>query len=237
MWHFALGQVGKLWLILTNTRRRPQFLVLCLLVTGCGGNRVEELLAHLKDTDLKVRRAAARELALENLDSARVVEPLSAAAADSDPDVRRFAMTALEKLGPAAKPALPALRRALQDNDPSVRLKAALALATIDPMDRNFEPALIDAIKQGDGRTILAVGQMGPDAKWAVPTLVALLAHNRPQVRAVAAQSLGRIGPSGAAAIPALQKSLADPNPAVKAAAKLAIEKLHAAASSVPANE
>src|SRR6185312_1314241 len=116
-------------------------------------------------------------------------------ATDTDVEVRSFSIAALGKAGPAAQSSLPVLKTALQDPEKRGRLEAALAIPKIDPHDTSARPVLIAAMREADGRTLLAVGAMGGDAVWAVPTLIGLLSHATPQVRALAAKTLGRIGP------------------------------------------
>ncbi len=104
-----------------------------------------------------------------------------------------------------------------------------MAIQKIDPNERDFVPVLIAAMRGGDGRVMLAVGALGKDGAWAVPTLVELLSHQTPQVRALAAQTLGRIGPAAAAAKAALERAAHDQNPAVQQAAMEALERVQAA--------
>jgi HEAT repeat protein len=83
----------------------------------------------------------------------------------------------LAELGPAAAPAVEPLTTALADDDPGIRMQAALAL-----------------------------GQIGPEAKTAVPALIGVL-ENEPLtgVRYTAAYALGLIGDKQA--VPALKKA------------------------------
>ena len=97
-----------------------------------------------------------------------------------------------------------------------VRVRAALAIQKIDPKNVSFVPVLAGAMRSGDGRVLLAVGAMGAEAAWAVPTLVGLLSHESAQMRALAAQTLGRIGPAASEAKAALQRTLRDSNVAVQ---------------------
>jgi HEAT repeat protein len=201
---------------------------LFLLQGGCGRDPLGDLVSRLGDSDAAVRRAAAREfIAHPNVDD-RVVAALTRCAADSDEEVRYLSVDALGKLGPAAKSSLPALKTALADPEKRVRTDAAMAMQKIDPEDRDFRPVLIAAMREGDGRTLLAVGAMGADAAWAVPTLIGLLSHQAPQVRALAAKTLGRIGPAASAAKAALEAASRDSNAAVQKAAKDALNRVQA---------
>jgi HEAT repeat protein len=129
-------------------------------------------------------------------------------------------------LGPAAKSSLPALKLALRDAEKPIRFRAAFSIEKIDPQERSFVPVLAAAMREGDGRTLLEVGAMGPDAVWAVPTLIGLLSHESPKVRALAARALGQIGPPAAAAKTALQQATRDSNAAVQGAAREALNRI-----------
>jgi HEAT repeat protein len=151
---------------------------------------------------------------------------------DSDAEAKSLAIHALGHFGKSAAPSLPALIVALRDPDPHVRILAALAIQKIDPQNSAFVPILTAAMRAGDGRVLLDVGAMGAAGAWAVPTLIDLLGHPLPQIRALAAQTLGRIGPSAAAAKPSLVQATHDSNPAVQQAAHTALDRIHS--ESVP---
>jgi HEAT repeat protein len=118
------------------------------------------------------------------------------------------------------------LEKTLADSEPSIRIAAALAIEHIDRASKAFQPVLTAAMRAGDGRVIREIGGMGERAAWAVPELTALLSHEAPQVRSLAAQSLGRIGKPAASARAALQRATHDKNAAVQDAARQAVEKL-----------
>lgn len=200
----------------------------CLVsATGCG-DRVSRLLAQLDDPDAAVRRAAVSGLVECDARDDRVIAGLTKAVADGDVEVRGPAIVALGEAGPSARSCLPALTTALHDPIPAVQRSAALAILRIDPHERSTVPVLTAAMKEGDGHVVLAVGNMGREADWAVPTLIGLLSHQAPQMRSLAAQTLGRIGPPAIAAKSALQRALADPNVAVQSAARNALERIAA---------
>ena len=69
---------------------------------------------------------------------------------------------------------------------------------------------------------------MGADAAWTVPTLVGLLSHATPQVRALSARTLGRIGPAAKEATTALEAARRDSNSAVQTAVKDALNRIGA---------
>jgi vesicle coat complex subunit len=202
-------------------------LALCLALVGCG-DRVGKLIAELGSSDPATRRVAARALGVQTPPDDRAVAALTKAVADSDAEVRQAAIAALGQIGPAAKSGRPALKQALDDPAVTVRRKAALAIGRIAPTDESFQPVLIAAMREGDGRILLAVGAMGQDALWAVPTLIGLLSHQQAKVRSLAAHTLGRIGPTAGDAQPALEQLLRDPNAAARGAAQDALDQIQA---------
>jgi HEAT repeat protein len=197
-------------------------LYLCLSTIGCVDS-TGKLVAQLGSSDLAVRRAAAAALDDQPSTDERAIAGLIKSLGDSDADVRYRAASALGKLGAAAKSAQPALRSALQDTEQAVRIRAAFSLARIDPQDRSFVPVLTAAMRNGDGRTLLEIGNLGAAAAWATPTLAGLLSHESPKVRILAANDLGRIGPAAASAKPALEAAARDSNAAVQHAAQNAL--------------
>ena len=198
----------------------------CFLLAGCGANPTDTAISQLQSSDVEVRRAAARALGEQAVRDARAVQAVTKAVADSDKEVRWLSIDDLAKIGPPAASSLPAVIKALDDADAAVRLRAALAIQKIDPKNPNFPRVLIAEMRAGNGRVLLDVGAMGKDAAWAVPTLMELLSHQSPKVRALAAQALGRIGPASSDAQTALQRAAADPNPAVQSAAREALRSI-----------
>jgi len=209
-----------------EARRCQPLFGLCLLFAGCGANPTDKAISQLQSSDVEVRRAAARALGEQAVRDARAVQAVTKAVADSDKEVRWLSIDDLAKIGPPAASSLPAVIKALDDADAAVRLRAALAIQKIDPKNPNFPRVLIAEMRAGNGRVLLDVGAMGKDAAWAVPTLMELLSHQSPKVRALAAQALGRIGPASSDAQTALQRAAADPNPAVQSAAREALRSI-----------
>jgi HEAT repeat protein len=194
-------------------------IVLCLSLIGCGRDRVDAIVAQLRDPNPDVRRSATHSLVEHPLSDPRIIDELTKNVADKSADVRYGSVEALGKIGPAASAGLPFLRIRMQDVDKNIRLRSAFAIQRIDPADRTFVPVLTAVLQEGDGRTLLEVGKLGPGAVWAVPTLSTLLSHESPKVRMLAAKALGNIGPAAQEAEAALEAARRDSNVIVQRAA------------------
>ncbi len=174
----------------TITRLSRLALLACLAMAGCS-DPVDDLVEQLSAPDVARRRTAAQQLGELRGDAARAIPALGMALSDEDREVRRLAAHALGEIGPVARASLPFLISALADEEQSVRLATAFAIAKIDAEHRAYVPILEDAMRAGDGGVIVAVGQMGEQAEWAVPILVALLQRDRrPGIRRIAAEAL-----------------------------------------------
>jgi HEAT repeat protein len=199
---------------------------LCMASVGCGHDPIDAVLAKLRDPNVETRRAATHTLAEQPVNDERVIAELSKCVSDKDIEVRYESIKALGQLGPAAKSSLPVLRLRLEDKERNVRLRAAFSIQKIDPADQSFVPVLTSAMREGDGRTLLDVAALGPNAAWAVPTLIGLLSHESHKVRTLAAKALGNIGPAASAAKVPLESARRDSNAGVQKAAADALASL-----------
>jgi HEAT repeat protein len=216
---------------ISSTMRLARYGICCLGL-GCSGNPSEALITQLHDEDVEIRREAVHALG-EHLDTKSVIPALADAVDDSDTDVRRMAIYALGESASEAALFLPVLVLALKDPELSVRLAAALAIQKIEPDNESFIPLLIEALRAGEGGIYLEVAEMGPNAKWAVPTLVKLLAHPETKIRHLTAVTLGRLGPTASDAESALERrALKDPQEAVRQAAQQALGQIRSAPAS-----
>ncbi len=150
---------------------------------------------------------------------------------------RRELYESLRTLGPDA---LPALAQGLQDQDVRLRKNVALALNALagnwfdrlkPQMDiRGLLSALIGALDDNDASvrawSAHAIGEIGPDAARAVPSLVTMLASSDEGSRIGACIGLHGIGPAAQDALPALQIALTDQNDDVRRFAQRAIDRI-----------
>jgi HEAT repeat protein len=144
--------------------------------------------------------------------------------ADRHPTLRQASARALGEIGDKSASVISALRESLQDSELSVQLAAAWSLHQLDPEGKHYIPILKSTMQSGEGGTIVAVGNLGPKADWAVPTLTALLNDRRPGVRRLAAEALAKIGPDAAAKTALQQHATRDPDDRVREAAAAALK-------------
>jgi len=110
---------------------------------------------------------------------------------------RRYAAKALGRIGDQG--AVPVLEKTLENEDPLYRVEAALALWKIARHEKAI-PTLESIIRQdeaeGPFEAIMALLEIGPDAKSATDILVATLTHDDPDLRRAAAKVLVEFGTS-----------------------------------------
>jgi HEAT repeats len=151
----------------------------------------------------------AQEQALGNLTyCGRTAWPAALALAHVvDTSTAQNKLWALERLADLeceAVPAIAAISRALRDRDPLVRAKAGYCLLRINAGDREAAcRALSDRL----------LGEIGPEAKAAIPTLIDALVHKRPIVRLAAIHALSGMGTEARPAIEGLGKCLCEAQP------------------------
>jgi len=195
-----------------------------------------QLLALVADPRQSVRWRALEAASKLGADAASV-PALVSALASPDSYVRAGALWIQRELGPEARAALPALTAAAHDVHPGVRAVAVQALARVGQGDAASLAALVQALRGGGDadyrwKAARALGHLGPQAKEAVPGLVAAVDDENGHVRREAIIALGRIGPDAvAAAAPALMRVLEDPDRDIRQAAAMALGRLQAEAA------
>jgi HEAT repeat protein len=110
---------------------------------------------------------------------------------------RHQAAWALGRIGPDAKSALPALRQAMKDTSPYVKFSAALAIRRVENQPKKEIIAFLIESLAGSRAywAIQALGEMGPEAKEAVPYLLAVNKSHRHGVYWHMGEVLRRIDP------------------------------------------
>jgi HEAT repeat protein len=200
----ALGEIGPTAkdavpaLLATATQKDFDFIepIIAITLGKIGPAAVPALTTALEGKGVGLRRTAATALGLIGPKAAAAAPALAAALADSEASVRQYAAQALGQIGPAAKGELPKLTPALKDRDGAVRVGTALALWQIDR--RTEGVAVLTEVLGGKSgylreRAARALGEIGAEAKAALPALAAALADKEAGVRAAAAEALGRL--------------------------------------------
>src|SRR5262245_26723245 len=165
-----------------------------------GRPAVPHLTAALEDGEAEVRLEAAAALGgMHGGGGPEAVHALTRAARHTDPDTQRAALEALGTYGRAAAEAVPAVRQALNHGQERVRGWAAVTLARI--LGADAVPELVAALGKGGRRLEAAVAlrELGPAARPAVPALHALLQDGNTVEREAAADALQAIAPGGRA--------------------------------------
>jgi HEAT repeat protein len=201
-------------------------IALCLSGSAARADAVDDLIAQLKDRDSDMRRGAAKRLAEMGAD-AKKAGPALVAAVKNDRDlfVRRFAAQALGAVGADPKTAVPPLAALLKED--SKELTEA-AITSLGKMGADGVSALVEVVKKKDtskkdknpkkgpvtpdrsaflrAKAVAALGEIGPEAKAAVPALIDALKDA--SIRADVATALGNMGSAAKDAVPALREAL-----------------------------
>lgn len=162
----------------------------------------------LESSDYQTRIHAARAL-IQILPADEVVPLFAQRLQYEDMDIASNAAHALGLLGPEAKDAADALIHCLHQK--RCEYETCHALARIGAASKAVIPALTVALTS-DSESVccsaaVALGEIGPEAASAIPTLILVLnAGNSDLIRSRVAEALGRMGPAAKDAIPLLTK-------------------------------
>lgn len=161
---------------------------------GLGEKALPDLTLALKDTDAAVRLAGVRGLAELGPKARPAVSPLATLAhTDSSAAVRERAVEALVAVGSEVVPELIEL---LGGKDAAVRTAALVGLGRLGRSSEEAVKALARVAGNGkaphDDRylAVAMLGELGPAAKAAVPTVKGLLDYPAAQMRSKAAETL-----------------------------------------------
>jgi hypothetical protein len=181
------------------------------------GEAVPALSAIMLDDPAEQTRSEAA-LALSKMDPASraAVPALAQALEDKGPLVRMYAAMALFRLRTEARPAVPALIKGLKDKANETYMNLfwmTIREMIIDALGRasagtdEAVPALTEALKTADTDALrvaaaTALGEVGPDARPAVPLLQKLLKDKHRPTRDAAREALEKIQGGPAAKVP-----------------------------------
>jgi HEAT repeat protein len=177
----------------------------------------------LQSDDSQVRAYAANAIGQIGQAARQVAPELIKLMTDEDAVVRREVRDALLAIEAPREMTRPLMLRALNNAEPA---DAAAALATLAELGEAVVPELCQALD--DPRACywasLALADMGPKAKAAVPQLAKLLDSEDPDVRMQALITLGAIGPAAQQTVPHMIELLGqDPFESVQYAAAYAL--------------
>jgi len=163
---------------------------------------VGELSAALTDTSPEVRSAAAWALGRVGPKAAQAAPAVARLLKDEQVHVRESATVALRGMGKGAAVAVPDLIAALKDPAGTVRMSAALALGAMGAAASPAVPALIEVLDVPDQSQLTnegvqvvrnvayALGDIGPDARSAIPALQKI---NHLRIRYIAEEAVAKI--------------------------------------------
>jgi len=188
---------------------------------------VQALIGLMADESALVRAHAARTLGEIGDPAKPAAEVLAQAMADDNEDVRLMAVGALAKIKPGKEKVVPLMLKAMADEDYSVVLRATHALSSLGP---DVVEPMIEALKNKKTAhwAVLVLHDLGPDAKPAVPALLAILEDGDPETQAAVVEALGDIGDP--AAIPKLVEIANDHPYDIEIVAAFALSKFGPAA-------
>jgi HEAT repeat protein len=173
---------------------------------------VPALSKALQSNDVWVRGSAALALvSIMGTKATMAVPVLVDGLLDEDQDVRADSLRALQLMGPFAREALPTLRW-LAKKDDALRGLAAETIwrITLDPETpvKLLVQELQETNTPRQNQAVRILGQMGPQAKAAVPALRILIHDEDHELRAASLDSLQRIDPAAWAQL--MQRSRQD---------------------------
>lgn len=139
---------------------------------------------------------------------------------DKDAWVRQIAYRVLERIEPRETDAIPVLLEAFREEhnqqrwaDQNIRMVTDL-LVKYGRKNTEVVEALIQSLNSPSfgerHHATIALGNIGPSAKAAVPVLIRALRVPIPEIRSSAVDALGQVGPAARPAVPALLSLLKD---------------------------
>lgn len=185
-----------------------------------GGAAAVPLLIQLTRSPVPaVRWQAAAHLAKVKDIPAPAIDALLALLDDPDSYVRHTAAQALGELHPDRPDVVAALigKLSTPDRDAVVRPLSAYRASAVEAVPKLIEILQAEqndmGVRWNAARTL---GKIGPAAKSAIPTLIAVLKDSEVLLREHAAEALGDIGPDSAEAVPHLIPLLKDEDSRVR---------------------
>jgi HEAT repeat protein len=177
---------------------------------------VAPLVELLKDSSAKVRAHAAWSLGAIGAAAKPAAAALTELVKDPDATVRRQAVKAILAIRPGPQVMVPLCVKLLEDPDPAVRVRV---LQTIADAGEKAVPGLIEALKSEKAAywACLALRDIGPAAKDAVPALAEKLKDPHPEIRREAVLTLGAMQQAAIPVLPQIAALVSDEHARVAA--------------------
>jgi HEAT repeat protein len=176
-----------------------------------------ERLLFDKDLPLTARTSACEGINRLSDKRKETLPILIRATKDGDPDIRLCAVQCLGDIRDIQS--APALRDTLADSDSRVRIAGAFALYRVTKQAEPSVRALCNECTSGDHSSralaLRTIGEIGPNAASAIPTVLACLQDKNPRIRLAALNALAAQRASGKEAISSVERLLNDPDPTV----------------------
>jgi HEAT repeat protein len=170
---------------------------------------VAPLTELLKDDSAKVRAHAAWALGAVGAAAKPAVPALAELLKDSDPAVRRQVVKAIQAIRPGPQVMVPLCVKLMEDPDPAMRVRV---LQAIVGAGAKAVPGLIEALKNEKAAywACLALREIGPAAKDAVPALAEKLKDPRPEIRREVVLTLGAMQDAAIPVLPQIAAVVSD---------------------------
>lgn len=175
---------------------------------GTDSEEVEAKLEQLLHADsIAVRADAMSALARFGPRAATAISRVCELLKDNSTIIRSTAAQVLGEIGYGSQQAVDALASAISDAHGGVTVRAANSLGQLGPL---AVPVLVSLIQADEYRhlAVTVLGEMGPDGKAGVPSLLPLLESEDEELRREAFIALATIGPDAKSAVPELMKML-----------------------------
>ena len=194
---------------------------------------IPEMIKALHDESeyVSMREACAEALAKISPADPVVIQALEDSIHSKSSSVRAASVRSLGALGPTAGTSFPKIRKALDDKDYSVRAQAVKAISKVMQKPEITMPIFVDELSDNYAvrrEAAFALGQLGPMAKGAIPSLTKALTEEqskdgRPAAGWAISEALARIGGD---AIPELIQLLRHRDATVRVWAVYALGKM-----------
>lgn len=172
---------------------------------------IPDLIERLADPDRQIRLHAAIALGEFGSDSASALSHLEPFLKDESHTVRVYSANAIWKITHKPEPVLTVLEQGLKDKSASFRWAAPVFLGEMGPAAERAIPSLEEASQDSDKQVAsLAVQALVEINPGTLPIITNLLGDADPAMRISACAALGKLGPTAKVAVPLLVRATDD---------------------------